>query len=98
MDDGRRESLMEAPITWSHRPVYLDNPLLDRMMSVILDLATQLYVVQDRLALLESALEEKQVVSRRQLDDWQPTPEQQLELRRRRDEFVSSILHSLAED
>jgi hypothetical protein len=88
---------MEAPIRWEQRPVYLDNPLLDRMMSVILDLATQLYVVQDRLALLETTLEEKRLLSRQQMDDWQPSPDQQQDIRRRRDEFITSILHSLAE-
>ena len=89
---------MESPIRWRDRPVYLDNPLLDRMMSVILDLATQLYVLQDRLAVVETFLEERQVVSRAQLDTWEPTPEQRSELRRRRDEFVASILRGLAED
>jgi hypothetical protein len=88
---------LDSPIVWKDRPVYLENPLLDKMMGVILELAAQVYVMKDRQAITELFLEEHNIVSRDQLDKWEPTPEQQIEIRKRRDEFMASVFRPISE-
>ena len=88
---------METPIVWKDRPVYLD-PVLDKMMGVIVELAAQVYIMKDRMMIMERLLEDKHVMSSEDIEKWQPTPEQQAELRAKRDKYMSTVFRSLAED
>ncbi len=77
---------------------FLGDPIVDKVMKVVMALASETYVTRDRLALIEKKLNEKGVVYSEDLDSYQPTDEEQAAIDQRRDEFVSSILKPIIED
>ena len=77
---------------------FLDDPIVDKVMKVVMALAREAYVTRDRLALIEKKLDEKGVVYSADLDDYNPTDEEQVAINERRDEFVNSILEPLVSD
>ena len=77
---------------------FLDHPSIDRVMKVVMALAQETYVNRDRLALVEKILDDKGVLSRADLDQYQPSPQEQHDIDARRDEFVASILRPIVED
>ena len=77
---------------------FLDHPSIDRVMKVVMALAQETYVNRDRLALVEKILDDKGVLTRTDLDQYQPGDAEQQEIEQRRDEFVASILRPIVED
>ena len=77
---------------------FLDHPTIDKVMKVVMALARESYVTRDRLALIEKMLDEKGVVYSKDLDEYEPTDEEQAVIDQRRDEYISSILKPLTED
>lgn len=77
---------------------FLDDPIVDKVMKVVMALAREAYVTRDRLALIEKKLDEKGVVYSADLDEFQPTDEEQAAINQRRDEFINSILEPLVAD
>ena len=77
---------------------FLDHPTIDKVMKVVVALARETYVTRDRLELIEKTLDEKGVVYRRDLDEYQPTDEEQAAINQRRDDFIDSILKPLTKD
>ena len=71
---------------------WLGDPMLDRMMNVIMGLAEELYVTRDRLRVMEQVLEGRGALNRGELDQWQPDNRQQDEILRDRDAFIQAIL------
>ena len=71
---------------------WLGDPMLDRMMNVIMGLAEELYVTRDRLRVMERVLESRGALNRKELDQWQPDDRQQAEILRDRDAFIQAIL------
>ena len=71
---------------------WLGDPMLDRMMNVIMGLAEELYVTRDRLRVMEQVLEGRGALNREELDQWQPDNRQQDEILRDRDAFIQAIL------
>lgn len=77
---------------------FLDHPTIDKVMKIVMALARESYVTRDRLALIEKTLDEKGVVYSKDLDEYEPTAEEQAAIDQRRDEYISSILEPLIED
>lgn len=77
---------------------FLDHPTVDKVMKVVMALAREAYVTRDRLALIEKTLNEKGVLYTKDLDDFQPTEEEQAVINQRRDEFVDNLLKPIVED
>ena len=71
---------------------WLGDPMLDRMMNVIMGLAEELYVTRDRLQVMERVLESRGALTREELDRWQPDKRQQAEVLSDRDAFIQAIL------
>ncbi len=76
----------------ARRNDWLGDPMLDRMMNVIMGLAEELYVTRDRLQVMERVLEERGALRRGELDRWRPNESQQAEILGDRDHFIQSIL------
>jgi predicted class III extradiol MEMO1 family dioxygenase len=77
---------------------FLDHPSIDKVMKVVMALAQETYVNRDRLALVEKILDDKGVLTRNDLDHYQPSEEEQHDIKRRRDDFVASILRPIVEE
>ena len=77
---------------------FLDDPIVDKVMKVVIALAREAYVTRDRLALIEKTLDEKGVLYSADLDSYNPTEEEQAAINERCEEFVNSILEPLVSD
>jgi len=75
-----------------------EEPAVDRVMKVVVALARETYVLKDRLGIVERKLDEKGVVTRSDLDEFKPTPEEEKEILAARDAFVESILSPIVTD
>lgn len=74
--------------------ILFDDPALDRMMGVVWALATEVYVLRDRLQLLEETLQEAGVMNRAALDV-EASPEELMDKAADRDAFVAHLMDNL---
>ena len=77
---------------------FLGDPMLDRVMQVLITVARESYVTQDRLAIIEKKLESKGVLSSEEIDNYKPGTLEIEEIKKRRDEYISSILRPLVKE
>jgi len=73
---------------------FFEDPALDRLMGVVMALATEVYVLRDRAHALEAALTDTGVLAPGQLDA-APTGEERAAATADRDAFVAHLLQSL---
>lgn len=73
---------------------FFDDPALDRMFGVVMALATEVYVLKDRLAALEQALDAAGTVSRSNLAA-EPSPVEIAASAKDRDAFVAHLMDNL---
>lgn len=74
--------------------VFFDDPALDRAFGVVMALATEVYVLRDRLRALEGKLEEKGVIEIADLDA-EPGDDERLAAAEDRDAFVEGLMINL---
>lgn len=70
----------------------LESRQLDDLMRVNAELLGELWILRDRVTVLEHLLAEKGVVDRQAIDDYQPTGALAEELRRERDALVRRVM------
>lgn len=87
-----------TPKSAKKRPQYFDDPAIDKLAAVVVELAAQVWVMKDRQRILEGMLEKQGSVSRDAIDHYQPTPEEQEEIRKERDEFISRLFKEITSD
>lgn len=73
---------------------FFEDEALDRAFAVVMALATEVYVLRDRQAALERALEKAGVVDRAALDA-EPSDEERAAARADRDAFVAGLMSNL---
>jgi hypothetical protein len=75
--------------------VFFNDPAIDRAFGVVLALASEVYVLRDRLRALERVLQAKGVAVTAELDDYQPSAEERQRIEADRDAFVRHLLENL---
>ena len=87
---------MAEPDAGPDRPeqTFFEDPALDRAFGVVMALATEVYVLRDRLAALEDHLHDKGVLEVAALDR-EPTVEERARRREDRDAFVAHLMDNL---
>ncbi len=87
---------MQREATDETRPeqVFFDDPAIDRAFGVVMALATEVYVLRDRLRTVERLLDEKGVLSRGEVDR-EPTPEAVQADAADRQAFVAGLMQPL---
>ena len=73
---------------------FFPDPALDRAFGVVMALATEVYVLRDRLAALEAQLEARGMLDRAALEA-EPSPEDMAARAVDRDAFVAHLMHHL---
>lgn len=73
---------------------FFDDPAIDKLMGVVMALATELYVQKNRQAVLERALAEAGVVDLDALAA-EPSPEELAASAKERDAFVAHLMDNL---
>ena len=77
---------------------FLGDPMLDRVMQVLITVARESYVTRDRLSVLEKILEENSILLEGAIDSYTPSTSEEVKIKERRDEYVSSILRPLVKE
>ena len=87
---------MQREATDETRPeqVFFDDPAIDRAFGVVMALATEVYVLRDRMRTIERLLDEKGVLSRGEVDR-EPTPEAVQADASDRQAFVAGLMQPL---
>jgi hypothetical protein len=73
---------------------FFADPALDRAFGVVMALATEVYVLRDRLAALEAQLAARGLLDRAGLEA-EPSPEEVAARAADRDAFVEHLMHHL---
>ena len=76
---------------------FLGDPVLDRMMKVVLALSQELYVLRDRMRTIERLLDEKKVITRSDIDDYMPDPQTQSQILGERDAYIERLFSPLSD-
>ncbi len=79
--------MVDAP----KRP-YTGDEMMDNLIRMNTELMSELWVLRDRVTILEHMLQEKGTISRKGLDDFVPTGELAKELVRERDGLVEKVV------
>ena len=74
---------------------YFDDPALDKLAEITMDLAATTWTLIDRQKITEWILEEKGYLENAEIDTFQPSEDQEKELTEARNQFISDILNGL---
>jgi hypothetical protein len=75
----------------SKRPNQFDDPAIDTLLSILLSLGNEVYVLRDRMRIIEKMLEAKGTISRSDIEAYKPTPEEEEEIRKENDAFMARL-------
>lgn len=81
----------------SGRPRFFNDPAMDRLISVVLQLTSEVWVLAERLGNLEQLAERKGQLSHDEIRNFIPDPDKLAQRDLERDNFVKSVLGPLRE-
>ncbi|HEY9434793.1 MAG TPA: hypothetical protein VI260_25320 [Blastocatellia bacterium] len=64
---------------------------MDILLGIVVSLANEVYVLRDRLRIIEKMLEAKGMISRADVEAYKPTPEEEEEIRKDNDAFIARL-------
>ncbi|MCS7002230.1 MAG: hypothetical protein NZ518_05210, partial [Dehalococcoidia bacterium] len=79
-------------------PIYFSNVVLDNLFNITLELGAAIWVVKDRLRVLEEVLEQQGVLTNAQIELYRTPPERERELRAKRDAFIEKIYKTIRDN
>jgi hypothetical protein len=68
-----------------------DDPELDGLLSILLSLGNEVYVMRDRMRVVEKMLEEKGTISRADIEAYKPLVEEEEEIRKDNNAFMARL-------
>jgi hypothetical protein len=77
------------------RPTFFDDPAVDHLMSMVLELSAELSVVYARVDTLERVLEESKLVDRQRLESYEPPQSVETERGEWRKLFLERLFRTL---
>ena len=80
------------------KDVFLDHPTVDKVFRVVLALARETYVLRDRLALVETLLDEKGMITRADFDAHAASESERLAMNESAHAFVASLLEPIVHE
>lgn len=76
-------------------PVYLENPVLDATVRMLVELSAQVWIERERRLSLEALLEQRGVLTREAIESLRPDPELAVRLREERNRFIDDVFKEL---
>ena len=64
---------------------------MDILLAIVVSLGNEVYVLRDRLRIIEKMLEAKGTISRADVEAYRPTPEEEGEIRKDNDAFMARL-------
>jgi len=77
---------------------FLEHPTVDKVMRVVIALARETYVLKDRMVLMETLLDEKGYVTRRDFEMRQPSEAEREKSKADADHFINSVMGPIVHD
>ncbi|HEY7181509.1 MAG TPA: hypothetical protein VIC84_08815 [Blastocatellia bacterium] len=68
-----------------------DDPAVDILLGIALSLGVEVYTLRDRMRIIEKMLEARGTISRADIEAYNPTPEEEAEIRKDNDEFIARL-------
>lgn len=85
------ENLKDLPGFKRSNPIYFESEVVDHLISIVLDLGAELWVVKDRLAHLEEVLTENNKMTLTDLQEGKPSEPLQEKLDEERKQIIKRI-------
>jgi len=80
------------------RPVYFDEPQLDKMLVIIMALTAEVSVLHDRLDTLSRLIQDKGILSIDEIETYQPDEQTTKEREQWRAEYIARVLRVVQEE
>jgi hypothetical protein len=77
------------------RPAFFDQPGMDQLLSMVLELAAELWVVRERVFVVEAVLQDQGIEVTQAVEAFVPTAEQNATLATMRAELTAQMFRSL---
>lgn len=92
MSDKPRTTVTLPRTTKGKRPGFFEDPATDQMMTFVLELATELAVVRERLDTVECLLDRQGNVTREDIEAYEPTPEEEQRRKQWLEDYYARVL------
>jgi hypothetical protein len=80
------------------QPAFFDNPAIDNLMAVTMELGAELWVQKERMRAIERLLAERGVVTAEDLERYSMSPEETARVQAERDAFVRRLYAAFTRD
>ena len=80
------------------RPYFLKDKQTEQVMSITMAVAMELSVTRERLATMECLLEQKGILSREEIESFQPDPDEVAKRSAETQEYLARILRIIQQD
>jgi hypothetical protein len=80
------------------RPVYLENPQIDKLLAIVMALTAEVSVLHERLDTIERLLEVKGILSPAEIEAYQPDAKIIQEREQWRAEYIARVLRVVQEE
>ncbi|MCC5597922.1 hypothetical protein [Nostoc favosum] len=87
-----------AKIAKGKRPVYLDNPQIDKLLAIVMALTGEVSVLHERLDTIERLLEVKSILSATEIEAYEPHGKVINEREQWRAEYIARVLRVVQEE
>jgi hypothetical protein len=91
-----RPAAPQVPPQAAPEPAFFDNPAIDNLIAVTLELGAELWVQRERMRVIEKLLADKGVVTAELIEQYQPSADEMARSRADRDAFVSRVYAAFA--
>ena len=96
MADTDKRSAHPAPPVPAPEPAFFDNPAINNLIAVTLELGAELWVQRERMRVVEALLAEKGMVTPELIEKYQPSEAEAARWRAEREAFVSRVYGAFA--
>ena len=80
------------------KPRYLDDGSIDNLMAMIMTLTQEISVLRDRIDTFEQILEDKNVISEKEFDEFIPSDDLETARKNRRHQLLERVLLPIKKD
>lgn len=96
MPDPDSRSAHPAPPVPAPEPAFFDDPAIDNLVAVTLELGAELWAQRERTRVIEALLAQKGVVTPELIEQYQPSEAEAARSRAEREAFVSRVYGAFA--
>jgi len=93
-----KEKIKLPRVAKGKKPKYLDDGSIDNLMAMIMTLTQEISVLRDRIDTLEYMLENKDIISNKDFDEFIPSDDLETTRKNRRHELLERVLLPIKKD